>query len=384
MTNFSKIEDETVQTGGIRWTWKTYRSKELFFKEGVWISARIYIANSAQVLVSIFILIVGVVTTISISNSWITPELLGTRAVEMLNFMLTAVANQGIVQNAVNKLLHQSFAYLIEVLSTIDAAGIFQFDCLALSSYLLNRCNDKLTNATDFACNVFMAQHENLCESLEVVYRPVNEVVLRSQQQAPFLEVFNTTSLQLPFVHYVSEAMSDNVISKVNKLYPTARYMVTVPTTIATVVAVLVSISLAAAVIPSHVSTILKLRSGVIPTFRDDDFYTLHYQVGQITKLTGGMFWSNIVAVSEHMSTLHTSAFLCVMCSYSKISLSLSLYIYMYIVGNYWFHYRILLLSFTLASHDSYCPAACCSTGWNFCYYVRTMGDISICQSVKL
>lgn len=323
MTNFSKIEDETVQTGGIRWTWKTYRSKELFFKEGVWISARIYIANSAQVLVSIFILIVGVVTTISISNSWITPELLGTRAVEMLNFMLTAVANQGIVQNAVNKLLHQSFANLIEVRSTIDAAGIFQCDCLALSSYLLNRCNDKLTNATDFACNVFMAQHENLCESLEVVYRPVNEVVLRSQQQAPFLEVFNTTSLQLPFVHYVSEAMSDNVISKVNKLYPTARYMVTVPTTIATVVAVLVSISLAAAVIPSHVSTILKLRSGVIPTFRDDDFYTLHYQVGQITKLTGGMFWSNIVAVSEHMSTLHTSAFLCV---YVFIFKNLSIY----------------------------------------------------------
>ena len=154
-----------------------------------------------------------------------------------------------------------------------------------------------------------MIQHENLCEGLETIYRPISATT-RTTQEASFDPVFNTTSLRSPFVSYVGQAVSDNLVKRVNVLYPRARHMLTIPTAIAAAVAFAVSVTLSSLVIPSLISTILKLRSGVIPTLRNKNFSSFHYEVYNSTKLIGAMFWSNLVASLVVGSTVGILVFL--------------------------------------------------------------------------
>ena len=309
LSNFTKLEDRTVNCGGFFWTWKRYKNCEIFFREGVWVSARFLASNLSQMILTTIVLVIGISVTIYMSNNWIPPAKLEMEVMNSLNTFLTSVADREIVQNAVNNLIQRTFNYLLQFLSTLDDAGIFQFDCFALGSYLIERCNEKSSNTTDFACNLFTVQHENLCEALETIYRPLSART-RTTQEVSFDPVFNTTSLRSPFVNYVGQAVSDNVVMQVNRLYPQARYMVTIPTAIATVVAFAVSVALSSFVIPSLISTTLKLRSGVIPTLRNKNFSSFHYEVYNSTKLIGSMFWSNLVASLVVGSTIGFLVFL--------------------------------------------------------------------------
>jgi hypothetical protein len=260
-------------------------------------------------VLSTIVLVVGVSATIYVSNSWIPHDEHTITVIENLNIVLSAVTDQGIVQNSVNRLIQRTFNYLLQFLMTLDDAGILQFDCLALGSHLTSLCIDESGQTENFACNLFIVQHENLFEALEEVYRPLDGET-RLAQELAFGPIFNTTSLRKPFVNYVSEAVSDNVVKQANKLYPQVKYMVTIPTVIAAIVAFAVSMSLSCVVLPSLVSTTLKLRSGFIPTFRNKDFSKYHYEVNNVTKLTGGMFWSNAMASLVIGSTIGFLVFL--------------------------------------------------------------------------
>jgi hypothetical protein len=71
---------------------------------------------------------------------------------------------------------------------------------------------------------------------------------------------------------------------------------VVVPLAAATAVAFLVSLYLATAYLPSHTTTTLLLRSGVIPTLKDRNFYRFRKAPDQVTIITGSMFWGALIS----------------------------------------------------------------------------------------
>lgn len=294
LSNFSKLKDETEEAGGVLWAWKKYRSHELFYREGIWISSRFLASQLFQLFTCSVILAIGISTYMNVSNSWLSADNLQSYVTDLLNVSLTTLADQAIVEDAANRMLQQSFAYLLQFLEMLDNAGILQFDCITLSAYLVATCTEKASCATQVACNLFTAP-ESLCEAMELGNRPLDTVV-ESAEKFTVSPVFNTTSLRASFVNFLTTALSDNVTLLVNKGYPEARYMLTVPTAIAVIVAFIVSLSLASMVIPSLISTVLKFRSGMMPIMKSKNFHNYYYHTMNSTKITGGMFWSNLVA----------------------------------------------------------------------------------------
>ncbi len=68
------------------------------------------------------------------------------------------------------------------------------------------------------------------------------------------------------------------------------------PLILGTIVAFLTSVYLAVTFLPSITSTILQLRSGVIPTLKYNDFDKYRRAPDQVSILTGSMFWGCLIS----------------------------------------------------------------------------------------
>lgn len=70
LLNFSVRGEQWEEAGGFLWTWKRLFSKDLFQKEGVWISARLVAGNFSQLLISAFVLTYGIAFTGKAVDEW--------------------------------------------------------------------------------------------------------------------------------------------------------------------------------------------------------------------------------------------------------------------------------------------------------------------------
>jgi len=70
LLNFSICGEEFEDAGGFLWTWKGLYNKDLFCKEGIWISARLLAGNFAQLLISAFVLTYGIAFTRYVVEEW--------------------------------------------------------------------------------------------------------------------------------------------------------------------------------------------------------------------------------------------------------------------------------------------------------------------------
>jgi hypothetical protein len=68
--NFSVRGEEFEEVGGFLWTWKRLFNKDLFEKDGIWISARLLAGNFAQLLISAFVLTYGIYFTGLVVEEW--------------------------------------------------------------------------------------------------------------------------------------------------------------------------------------------------------------------------------------------------------------------------------------------------------------------------
>ncbi len=254
-----------------------------------------------QAIITFFVLLGGIWLTLYAHSSWIPRASLDVQVVDRLESVLSTVADQSKVEEAVDKMLAWTLDFLVNLLAMLENAGLLRLDCLLLSFSLTQLC-EVSSNSTfsDFACNFFL-DTENVCGALEKIYRPREPLIFNIEERgSAFLEekveIFNTTALREPFVQTVSKVASDTIISQVNNLYPRARYMVVVPCIIATVVAFITSVSLTLSLMPSITTTTLKLRSGEIPTFTSKSFQNYRWYVESTTYITGCLFWGNLVA----------------------------------------------------------------------------------------
>ena len=73
-------------------------------------------------------------------------------------------------------------------------------------------------------------------------------------------------------------------------------YRIYAPLIVSSLVTTLTAGSLAIVCVPSQVTLLLKLRSGVIPTFRDRNFASYRKATDATTKIGGSLFWGSILA----------------------------------------------------------------------------------------
>jgi preprotein translocase subunit SecY len=81
---------------------------------------------------------------------------------------------------------------------------------------------------------------------------------------------------------------------------------------VATVFAFFTSIYLATTFLPSITSTILQLRSGVIPTLRHKDFNKYRVAPDQVSILSGSLFWGTVYSSALMGVLVGALVFVCI------------------------------------------------------------------------
>jgi len=98
-------------------------------------------------------------------------------------------------------------------------------------------------------------------------------------------------------MNYVNATANAAIQNQIDSIFPSQQYMITIPIVMGTIAAFLTALSLAFTYLPSTTATILKLRSGVIPTFRAPRDFQLNRRANdEVTMLIGGLFWGCFIS----------------------------------------------------------------------------------------
>ena len=232
-------------------------------------SARLLAGAMTQTVAAVFVLLVGIGVTTRASSY--DPD----NAAESLG-----LPNEPIPDEQVDQVVASLLTTVVEYVA--DATNITAA-CTGISTNItLNQCN---FTATPIDCPG-VTQDELACAVLE--QQPTDELLT--------LNVLNASGLDLEeMTAVVTESITNATDAALSALMPSENYMVTIPMAVATLMAFLTAVWIASMSLPSAMATILKLRSGVIPSMRDPNFQRYREYVDEITVLTGSVFWGCLV-----------------------------------------------------------------------------------------
>lgn len=295
LRNYYNSSDEELRVGGLLWGWKRYYSENLEHKDGMWFTARFYAACFCQHILCVFIMAVGITATQHLYNSWIDPSDLGMVVAENLSWLMSSVADKGIVEKNVNKAIGMILSFFVQFLGLLDSAGVLKLDCFAVSDFLVTTCTTGASSgAQDLVCSFFTGNPVDVCISLDRLTRPVLATVSIEQRDLAANPIFNMTFIRDPLMEFVSNTASENIVHQMNKIYPSSRNMLVIPAIIATIVAFLASAMTGFCLVPSIINTVLKLRSGLIPMMRKKRIDPYQWDVMLTSYISGVMFWGNL------------------------------------------------------------------------------------------
>jgi len=295
LRNYYNSSDEEVRVGGLLWGWKRYYSENLELKDGLWFTARFYAACFCQHILCLFILAAGITATRYLYISWIDPSDLGMVVAENVSWFMSSVADKGIVEKNANKAVGMILSAFVQFLGLLDSAGVLKLDCLAVSDFLVTTCTAGASSgAQDLVCSFFTVNPADVCISLDRLTRPVESTVSMEQRDLAANPIFNMTFIRDPLMDFVSNTASENIVYQMNKIYPSSRKMLVIPAIIATIVAFLASAMTGFCLVPSIINTVLKLRSGLIPTMRCKRIDPYQHNVMLTSYISGVMFWGNL------------------------------------------------------------------------------------------
>jgi hypothetical protein len=106
------------------------------------------------------------------------------------------------------------------------------------------------------------------------------------------LPLWNASGMNTNMIMNITRNMlQQSVDATIDSLYPSSKYMVTVPVGIAVFMATFCAFYLAVTYLASVTSTILKLRCGILPTLEKPDFARYRIAPDTVSMLTGSLFW---------------------------------------------------------------------------------------------
>mmetsp|Transcript_177 Transcript_177/g.328 ORF Transcript_177/g.328 Transcript_177/m.328 type:complete len:1179 (+) Transcript_177:143-3679(+) len=305
LLNFTKVSDKTEVVGGFKWAWKSFLNGDLKRKEGIWLQTRLIAGLMAQLLFSIIAIIIlstnwhyviGLykddTTYCSISfnpESCYAPEVNGTSLgiAACTDIMFEGDGCDGskidIVSNV--ELFNLTCQFIPPNPATnetvCDSVFFYEDHYATFEGELTNNevCQAQLTTC------VF---YENNTAACLLGLKPQGLIPWRFEgpgcESIPLVEEIIDTR---PALFADAEAFVDESIDD----YIPKRWMVVLCAVVSLITGCFVAISLFANYIPSTVCTIMKFRSGAIPSLRDPNFIQYRKTLESVTYIIGLMAW---------------------------------------------------------------------------------------------
>ena len=272
---------------GFLWILKRIYSRDAFDREGIFLSARVLAANISQYVVTVFVLIAGIQLTKQVIENY-SKEEAKQQAGHYVNQFLNQSVDSTLVNGAVVNLSHIFSQFLLsnqvvfgQNCSSTNQTGAPEEACDLVNDFY--KCNETILIANNSS---------SLCSLLD---SSVNSSSANGTLQ---LGLLNAAGLDIDSITQIAtQATEAAAQASIDSLYPAEEYMISVPLKVGSIVAFLTALSLALTYLPSVTSTTLKLRSGVIPTFRSaENFQQYRFASDQVTILTGSMFWGCLIS----------------------------------------------------------------------------------------
>ena len=284
-TSSSAISVEE-HAGGFFWMWQRVRDQSIFEKEGIWYSTRLVGSNLTQLSVSVFILLLGISVIQEVKENF---------GVEKAQTQISRTLD-GIIESSINEFQASDVASELTTVFTSylgTSSSLLGLDCTNTSSgasYLIQDFCDQDLATGYFNCSNVGAAKDSLCLLVQnpdlVDFDPATVIQLLEDSE------FNTT-----YMIGVVQSQMENVINEsLNSMYPEEVYMVIVPLYVAVVVGVLSALRLSLLYLPGLTTTILELRTGVIPSLTSTSFEKYRVAPDVVTLLTGSLFWGCLVS----------------------------------------------------------------------------------------
>jgi hypothetical protein len=252
---------------------------EAFAKDGLWLSTRLIASNIAQYIVSLYTLLLGLELTRTVSKNYDSVS-----SKQYLRKTLNSTLDRAVDEGLVTRLSSNVSSLVGDFLSTTTMSE--DKNCSSTPESIFEMFCQSVPATDTFQCD----------ESADVNYicPLIGARDLNGFQKMALLDAagFDADSLAATAQSYIQQAVD----ATVDSLYPSEKYMVVVPLAIGTVVAFSTAAYLALTYIPSVATTILKLRSGAIPTLRDSHFNKYRVAADQVAILTGSLFWGCFIS----------------------------------------------------------------------------------------
>jgi len=279
---YAKHGKKFESVGGFSWCWKRYMSGEVFIKEGVWLSSRLIAANMAQYIVSFYTLLAGLTLTHTVIEDYDTESVKQTLR-DMVDYMMDRAVDE------------ETVVALSASVSTLVA------DFLATTTNSEDQnCTDSASNATsvvDALCQSVTGTGLYQCDEGADVNYLCKLIEAPDLNALKKMALLNASGFDVEYLlGAVRVTLQQGADESVDSLYPSEKYMVVLPMYVGTAVAFLTALYLAMSYIPSVTTTILRLRSGDIPTLRDPEFNRHRIAADQVSILTGSLFWGCFVS----------------------------------------------------------------------------------------
>jgi hypothetical protein len=275
-------------TGGFFWHWASCRDRSIFEKEGIWYSTRLLASNFTQLAISIFILLLGI-RLISEAKENFGAEQFEEQANWLMRDVISYGMNNTDTKNATTELTNvfgSSLAMMMgESSVAVQCQDMADFNGSPLIESL---CSQDTVGYYD--CSGVQNTEQALCILIENPY--LSEEDATTAYQLMEASGFNSVSMQKA----VNAQLDYFVHEAIHSIYPTEEYMITVPLGIGMTVAVLAALRLTVLYLPGVTTTILELRSGVIPSLKSPHFEKYRVAPDTVALLTGSLFWGCLVS----------------------------------------------------------------------------------------
>ena len=290
-------------SGALLWCVRRMWSGQLFREEGIWFSSRIIASNVAQWIVTIYLLSSGIKLTRYVNERWDEEDFGEQYLREWVQYFMNTTFGSELVMNSTGAATDVFADFLSSQLAQQDQSAFTCPQDIPATEMAEEWCTSTMqatpsASTTDVAavrwedidCSPAAAAtdfggfRESLC--------PLLADDSNSLGLAQKLALLNASGYDVNAMVNVTRTTALQAADRaVEVFYPSDKYMVVVPMTIATACAFLMGVYLAVSYIPSVTKTILMLRCGSIPTMHNRYFNRYRVAADQVAILFGSLFW---------------------------------------------------------------------------------------------
>lgn len=274
------VHQTTENCGGVMWAWKKIFNGSMFSEEGVWLSSRLLTINFVQWMV-VGMIIFFVIVLKQKQQDFFYSDVEKSEQLYVTSFKTSLLAGNatGFQEDQYIGLLNCT-QYSIADLLVDDLVAV---DDLVLADHILV--------AEEYGEVVDFYQPQDFVIYLQDLFGTVQAALDTSL--ATCAQDFAPAALFIVDVEIVFSYQPDELKDLVASVDITeSQYVRAAYCGLAA--GLLASLWIAIVLIPSYISTALKLRSGVIPTLKEEDFLRYRVSMDNVTVLLGSAFWGSL------------------------------------------------------------------------------------------